>query len=217
MTINIFNKELLINYKAFPGPIENYHNAPSFVMQMLLENGFDETKNFLDIGCGPLRMGRLFITFLLPNKYYGIEPEVAMVEQGLQEEIVKPFSNKLLWYKKPLFTYNSVFNIDEFDVKFDFVLASQVFIHCGKAQLIQCLSNIRTKLYSKSKLFFNINVQNHTGELAKGVDKKWSYKYASHCGACYKEDDFIKIAENFGYKALRLNKFYFLLTPNFSL
>ena len=214
--MNIYNKELLKDYQAFPGPKSNYYTATSFVMQMLLENGFDETKTLLDIGCGSLRMGRLFILFLLPSKYYGIEPEFEMVEEGLKEEVVKPFSNKLLWYKKPVFVYNERFDMREFDVKFDFVLAAQVFIHCGKSQLIQCLTNVKSKLKPESKLFFSINIKNHTGEMNKGIDKQWSYRYASHCGACYREEDFIKIIEDIGYTATHINQFYFLLKPNFS-
>ena len=41
---------------------------------MLLAAGLRETHRIADLGCGLLRVGRLLIPYLLPGRYYGMEP-----------------------------------------------------------------------------------------------------------------------------------------------
>ena len=47
----------------------------------------DGDERVLDIGCGSLRAGRLFIPYLLPGHYYGLEPEKWVVDEAIKNEI----------------------------------------------------------------------------------------------------------------------------------
>src|SRR5438128_572554 len=48
--------------------------AAAFQFNLLTRLGLREEDYLLDIGCGALRAGRLFITYLLPGRYFGVEP-----------------------------------------------------------------------------------------------------------------------------------------------
>ena len=214
MTLNIdpyVNPELLKDYKAYPGPEHRYYCIGDAVT-MLLKNGLTEDSSLLDIGCGPLRVGRFLIPFLRPRGYCGIEPERVMLEEALREELVKPFGAELLAHKSPAFVHNTEFDPSPFERKFDFVLARAVFIHCGREQLRQCLANVKGVLLPNGKFFVQVSIKDRTSERPKGEGRPWSYRYASHAGACYLEDDFVSIATEFGYNPRRVTEHFWMLT-----
>jgi hypothetical protein len=98
--------------------------------------GLREHHYLLDLGCGSLRGGRLFIPYLLPGHYFGIEPDRSLVEDGIDNEL----GRDILKVKRPTFEYVDDFRLSIFGREFDFVLAQSVFTHAAASQIRTCLA-----------------------------------------------------------------------------
>jgi cyclopropane fatty-acyl-phospholipid synthase-like methyltransferase len=136
-----FGRDLPIgshHYRAYVGPPDRYDLVAAMQFNLLTSLGLREFHFLLDIGCGSLRAGRLFIPYLLPAHYFGIEPEKWLVDEGLRNEL----GEDIIRIKRPTFSYNSLFNFSEFGQKFDFVVAQSIFSHASQAQIRDCLANV---------------------------------------------------------------------------
>ena len=136
------------HYRAFVGPPGPYALVGAMQFNLLVTLGLRERHSLLDIGCGSLRAGRLFIVYLLPGRYYGIEPEEWLVREGIKEEL----GEELVGHKRPSFIFDSSFNLTAFNRKFDFLLAQSIFSHASAAQISKCLSEAR-KVMTETSLF----------------------------------------------------------------
>ena len=126
-------------HRVFVGPAERYDAAAHLQFNLLTLLGLRENHTLLDIGCGSLRAGRLFITYLLPGHYFGLEPERWLVEEGIQKEL----GRDCLALKKPEFSYDGNFTLTGFGREFDFLLAHSIFSHAPPAQIRRCLEQAR--------------------------------------------------------------------------
>jgi hypothetical protein len=126
------------HYRAYVGPPEKYDLVAAMQFNLLTHMGLREFHYLLDIGCGSLRAGRLFIPYLLPGHYYGIEPEQWLIEEGIQNEL----GQEILRIKRPVFSYDSNFNCQLFNQKFDFIVAQSIFSHASQFQIKECLANV---------------------------------------------------------------------------
>ena len=102
---------------------------------VLTHLGLREKHFLLDIGCGSLRGGRLFIPYLLPGHYFGIEPERWKVEEGIANEL----GQDAIRIKEPSFHYSGDFRLSVFGRSFDFMLAQSIFSHATQDQIRTCL------------------------------------------------------------------------------
>jgi SAM-dependent methyltransferase len=123
------------DYRAWVGPPENYDILSAVQFSLLVELGLRESHYLLDIGCGSLRAGRLFIPFLLPGRYHGLEPERWAIDAGIESEL----GRDILRVKRPSFRHNSDFRLGVFDRSFDYLLAQSVFTHAAGWQICRCL------------------------------------------------------------------------------
>jgi SAM-dependent methyltransferase len=130
------------HYRAFVGPPEKYDLVAANQFNLLTFMGLRENHYLLDIGCGSLRAGRLIIPYLLSNRYYGIEPEEWLVEEGINKEI----GQDQVKIKKPKFIFDTNFQINKFGVEFDFAIAQSIFSHACQGQIHQCLEEISRAL-----------------------------------------------------------------------
>jgi ubiquinone/menaquinone biosynthesis C-methylase UbiE len=85
----------------------------------------------LDVGCGALRGGYWIMRVLDPGHYCGIEPNVAMLDAGL-ERIVEP---EVVERAAPRFDRNDGFDFGVFGAMFDFVIARSIWTHASKPQI----------------------------------------------------------------------------------
>jgi SAM-dependent methyltransferase len=125
-------------YRAFVGVVEKYDIMSALQFNVLTLLGLRENHYLLDIGCGSLRAGRLFIPYLLPNHYFGIEPEKWLVEEGIEKEM----GNGIIEKRNPSFIYSKDFNCTSFNQKFDFIIAQSVFTHASQGQIKTCLNEV---------------------------------------------------------------------------
>ncbi len=136
------------HYRAFIGPPQKYDLLSAMQFNLLTALGMREDHTLLDIGCGSLRGGKLSIAYLLPNKYYGIEPEQWLLEEGIESEIGKD----LIKLKRPTFSHDRNFTLSAFDQKFDFILAQSIFSHTSPSQIKRCLTEAK-KVMKPSSIF----------------------------------------------------------------
>jgi hypothetical protein len=137
-----------LEYRSFVGPEQKYDLVAAIQFNLLVFLGLREHHSLLDIGCGSLRGGRLFIPYLLPDRYYGIEPEEWLLEEGIKNEV----GRDLIRLKRPVFSNDNEFTLSIFGREFDFVLAQSIFSHASKKQIRTCLSEAR-KVMKDTSIF----------------------------------------------------------------
>src|SRR5208282_5208053 len=103
--------------RKFVGAEESYDLLAAMQFNLMTFLGLRERSYLLDVGCGSLRGGRLFLPYLLPDHYFGIEPEKWLVEEGIRNEL----SDGLIAIKRPTFSYDTNFTLTIFERKFDFI------------------------------------------------------------------------------------------------
>ncbi len=115
------------DYRAFVGGANRYDTKAATQFSLLCALGLRDHHRLLDIGCGSLRAGRLFIPYLNQGRYYGIEPNKWLVDSGIKENL----GEDLVALRRPRFSYRDDFSVDDFGVHFDYVIAQSIFTHSG--------------------------------------------------------------------------------------
>lgn len=113
------------------GPAPLFGTAGRILLMTLLNEGLTPGSRVLDIGCGCLRGGYWLIHFLDERRYFGIEPNVRMLEAGLRI-LLEPGLADL---KKPRFDHNTDFDFAVFGETFDFFVARSIWSHASKEQI----------------------------------------------------------------------------------
>lgn len=127
------------SHRRYVGDPETYDTTAALQFSLLTLLGLREHHTLLDVGCGSLRAGRLFITYLSQGNYYGIEPNRQIVQEGIEKET----GRDLIALKQPTFSYNADFQATHFDTRFDYVLAHSIFSHASCAQVCRCLGEVK--------------------------------------------------------------------------
>ena len=104
------------HYKAFVGAVQTYDLISAIQFNLLTNLRLREHHFLLDIGCGSLTGGKIFIPYLLPGRYFGIEPEQWLIEEGLKNEL----GQEIIHIKKPTFVNDRDFTLSIFNRNFDF-------------------------------------------------------------------------------------------------
>jgi len=142
-------EKIKFNYRSYVGPEEKYDLIGAMQFNLLTFFGLRESNSLLDIGCGSLRAGRLFIPYLNKGNYYGIEPNDWLIREGIKNNIGRDLAK----IKKPVFNKNSEFNFSSFNKQFDYILAQSIFSHAPENMIRKCLNEAK-KVMHKDSLFF---------------------------------------------------------------
>lgn len=126
----------LQEHRSHVGPVEAYDLMAAMQFNLLTYLGLRERDYLLDIGCGSLRAGRLFIPYLDAGHYFGIEPEQWLLQNGIDNEV----GQSLIDLKRPRFSHNGEFLLTEFKQHFDYILAQSIFSHASQAQIRKCFA-----------------------------------------------------------------------------
>ncbi len=130
------------HYSAYVGPPALYDLMGASQFRLLTALGLRETHRLLDFGCGSLRAGRMFLPYLLPGHYHGIEPNAWLVTDAIAAEV----GEAQVALKQPRFSHNDDFATDVFGVTFDFILAQSILSHTGRDLTGRLLSNFAGSL-----------------------------------------------------------------------
>lgn len=120
-----------MQYQAYVGPPHQYDVMGATQFALLCSLGLRSTHSLLDLGCGSLRAGRLFLSYLEKGNYCGIEPNRWLIDEAIEQQI----GRDMLRLKAPRFDHNARFDCTVFDQKFDFLVAQSIFSHTGPDQL----------------------------------------------------------------------------------
>jgi len=134
------------HYRAYLGASDKYDVSSANQFVLLVQQGLREYHKLLDIGCGSLRPGRLFIPYLLPKNYYGMEPNQWLIDEGIKKNL----GLSIIDIKKPHFSNSSEFLLDEFNTTFDYILANSIFTHASQNQIRKCLMMANKVMNEKS-------------------------------------------------------------------
>jgi hypothetical protein len=130
-------------YRAYVGPPEDYDLIAAMTFNLLTTLGLRQHHSLLDVGCGSLRIGRLLIPYLNRGKYFGLEPNEWLLEEGIRREL----GQSLVEIKRPtFFLTDSPPNIAKAETAFNFAVAQSIFSHCGLDLITGWLSAISSSL-----------------------------------------------------------------------
>lgn len=135
-------------YRVHTGDPGLFDVRGALQFNLLTSLGLRDEHYLLDIGCGSLSAGRLFIPYLRPGRYFGIEPLEWLVEKGIAEEL----GPSAIEIKRPTFLHDDNFTLTAFGRTFDFLIAQSIFSHTSQAQLCRCLSEA-AKVMTPSSIF----------------------------------------------------------------
>jgi cyclopropane fatty-acyl-phospholipid synthase-like methyltransferase len=131
------------HYSAYVGPPDQYDFMGATQFRLACALGLREDQYLLDFGCGSLRAGRLFIPYLLADRYCGVEPNAWLVKDAIAGEFG---GDDIVRLKRPRFDYNDEFRVGMFGTLFDFIVAQSIFSHCGSDLIARALQNFRDVL-----------------------------------------------------------------------
>jgi SAM-dependent methyltransferase len=126
------------DYRGYIGHPAAYDLHAINQLSVLSYVGLRDFHTVLDLGCGSLRLGRILIPFLLPDKYFGIEPDFNLVSAGFEFEIGWDITR----IKRPKFSNATNFNASNFGVNFDYIIAHSIFTHTPFKLAIDALRSI---------------------------------------------------------------------------
>ncbi|GGH74869.1 methyltransferase domain-containing protein [Phaeocystidibacter marisrubri] len=183
------------HYKAYVGPPLKYDLVGAMQFKLLTSLGLRDSHKLLDIGCGSLRAGKLFIPYLRKGNYYGIEPNSWLVEEGIANELGK----ELIRIKKPLFNSSDSFEMSSFRTTFDFMIAQSIFSHTSVSQIKQCFAEASRALHF-SGIFaatFVLGDENYEGD-------EWVYPGC----VTFTEKYIRELAREFGFGAIKTDWYH---------
>ena len=163
----------MYNYRSAVGPPDKYDIIGALQFHVLVEQGLRDRHTLLDVGCGSLRGGRLFLPYLRSGKYFGIEPNKHLVIDGINEEL----GGSIWAVKKPTFHYSGAFDLTFFNTSFDFILAQSIFSHAAPAMIDTCLSEGKKVLKNTGKFIatYFVGPSSYTGSTwAQSPDARYT-------------------------------------------
>ncbi len=129
-------------YMDYVGSPGHYDFMGAMQFRLLCALGLRAHHHLLDFGCGSLRAGRLFVTYLNEGRYFGIEPNKWLVDEGIRNQI----GPDAVATKRPRFDFNADLRTDVFGVQFDFIVAQSIFSHAGADLIGAALASFRESL-----------------------------------------------------------------------
>ena len=159
-------------YRAMVGPPGMFDIIGAQQFNVMIANGLREEHRLLDVGCGCLRGGRLFITYLKHGKYVGVEPNKELLNYGIDSELGRCVCK----IKMPIFYTRDDFTLARMPAfKYhDFVLAQSILSHAGEDLLATIFGEAHLALVPGGKFigtFFEGEQNQKQGWLGTDVAK----------------------------------------------
>jgi hypothetical protein len=129
-----------MGYRAYVGGSgARWESIGRLQFYFLVDRGLRPEHVLLDVACGALRGGVLFIPYLEPGNYLGIELAADLIKVGINVEL----GQTLFESKRPEFVVSGAFEFSRFSKRPDFAIAQSLFTHLIKLEIRLCLENLR--------------------------------------------------------------------------
>ena len=115
----------------------------------MIRQGLTPQGILVDVACGSLRGGSLFIAYLDPGHYLGLDHNAWLIEAGLKHEL----SGGLRHSKRPEFVISDRFEFRAFGKHPNWGLAQSLFSHLNKDDIRLCLVNLRAHMKPGGRFF----------------------------------------------------------------
>ena len=128
-------------HRSLTGNPDTFDLVSAAQFQLLTALGLREFHFVLEIGCGALGVARLLIPYLLAGRYFGLERDQWLLEEGVRLEL----GHDQLELKQPSFLTFPDYRASDFKVKFDYAIASAM-LSLSSPQLRTCLEECARSL-----------------------------------------------------------------------
>ena len=134
------------------GPARYWDRIQEYQFNVLTKIGLKPHHRLLDMGCGPLSGGLVFIPYLKSGNYFGVD---------LRKECIQEAYNQLakagLADKNPTLIVSSTFGQEELDGhKFDYIWISQLLYHLDDQKTEHFFEEASGRMNPGSKLYGDI-------------------------------------------------------------
>lgn len=130
---------------AFGGGAAAWAKRGRFQLELLKHFGLKPSHTFLDLGCGALRGGQHFISYLEPKKYTGLDshPDLTRIAK-------KEVSSLGLDSKAPVILQTANLKFEETKMSFDYILAFSVLNHLQQSEIEEFVAHFENVLGPKT-------------------------------------------------------------------
>jgi len=147
---NINNKM----HRSFVGGL--WEEVGLLQFNFLKSQGLLPTHKLLDIGCGCMRGGVHYVSYLESGNYYGLDVNESLIQAGTFE-----IKDAKLEGKCPTLLIDDQFRLGKFGESFDFMVSVSLFTHLPMNIIIRCLCMVRKNLRSDG-IYFSTFFQSPT-------------------------------------------------------
>jgi ubiquinone/menaquinone biosynthesis C-methylase UbiE len=117
-------------------------------LELLVSRGLRPEHRLLDVGCGSLRGGLNFMTYLRPGHYFGVDISPELLAAGRHEVADAGLSDRL-----PVLRETDTFEVDFDSIRFDYALAASLFTHLPLNSIELCLARVAEVLTPGGELY----------------------------------------------------------------
>lgn len=138
-------------------------------LDFLKSEGLASKHTLVDIACGSLRAGRLFINYLESGNYLGIDKEIDLIIHGVAEELgIFTFVEK-----RPMFVVSGDFEFSKFPSRPDYAIAQSLFTHLTAEDIYRCFKALRKSIADDGKFyatFFEVQLPTDNPPTSDSID-----------------------------------------------
>lgn len=116
-------------------PHNGVHNMGQWQLEFLKSHGLKPSHSLLDVGCGDLRGGILFVRYLERGNYTGVDQAEIAIRQGLLS------ADETVLRKDPRFFVGGDFGFEQTGTRFDFLWAHSVLSHVDLSITGKCIES----------------------------------------------------------------------------
>ena len=118
-------------------------------IDFLKSEGLLSRHTLVDIACGSLRAGKLFINYLESGNYLGIDKEIDLIIYGIADELgISTFTEK-----RPIFVVSADFEFSKFPRRPDYAIAQSLLTHLTAEDIYRCFKALRKSIADDGKCY----------------------------------------------------------------